>query len=221
MRSTSSATSLHVAISEGITVANDLPFVLFGGINVIEDLDTTLAAAEHFAEVTRKLGIPFVFKASFDKANRSSIHSFRGVGLEEGLRVLDAVKSVDRASQGGEWVLELMGDIGGEAVEIVHALPQGLAHVADRSGEQSDLVPSAVEAGYVDLARTAQPHPVRGNRKPAQRTRDGSRKKERQQKGEQRRREKSQAELGTLLPDGAGEVAIIGSDHPDEPQKKT
>lgn len=43
MRSTSSATSLHVAISEGITVANDLPFVLFGGINVIEDLDTTLA----------------------------------------------------------------------------------------------------------------------------------------------------------------------------------
>ncbi len=93
MRSTSSATSLHVAISEGITVANDLPFVLFGGINVIEDLDTTLAAAEHFAEVTRKLGIPFVFKASFDKANRSSIHSFRGVGLEEGLRVLDAVKS--------------------------------------------------------------------------------------------------------------------------------
>ena len=93
MRSISSATSLHVAISEGITVANDLPFVLFGGINVIEDLDTTLAAAEHFAEVTRKLGIPFVFKASFDKANRSSIHSFRGVGLDEGLRVLDAVKS--------------------------------------------------------------------------------------------------------------------------------
>jgi len=58
MRSTSSATSLHVAISEGITVANDLPFVLFGGINVIEDLDTTLAAAEHFAEVTASWGYP-------------------------------------------------------------------------------------------------------------------------------------------------------------------
>ncbi len=93
MQSTSSATCLRISISEGITVANDLPFVLFGGINVIEDLDTTLAVAEHFAAVTRKLGIPFVFKASFDKANRSSIHSFRGVGLDEGLRVLDAVKS--------------------------------------------------------------------------------------------------------------------------------
>lgn len=84
---------VSIAISETITVANDQPFVLFGGINVIEDLDSTLAAAEHFVTVTRQLGIPFVFKASFDKANRSSIHSFRGVGLEAGLPILKAVKS--------------------------------------------------------------------------------------------------------------------------------
>ncbi|MDE1167880.1 MAG: 3-deoxy-8-phosphooctulonate synthase [Pseudomonas sp.] len=73
-------------------IGNDLPFTLFGGINVLEDLDSTLAACERYVEVTQALDIPFVFKASFDKANRSSMHSYRGVGLEEGLRILEAVK---------------------------------------------------------------------------------------------------------------------------------
>ncbi len=71
---------------------NDKPFVLFGGINVIEDLDSTLKACETYVDVTSRLGIPYVFKASFDKANRSSIHSFRGPGLEEGLKILRKVK---------------------------------------------------------------------------------------------------------------------------------
>ena len=75
-----------------ILVANDRPFTLFGGINVLEDLDSTLRAAQHYVRVTEKLGIPLVFKASFDKANRSSIHSFRGVGLEEGMKIFAAVK---------------------------------------------------------------------------------------------------------------------------------
>ena len=82
---------MTVSIS-GITVANNAPFVLFGGINVIEDLDSTLAACEQYVATTRKLGIPYVFKASFDKANRSSIHSFRGVGLDEGMKIFQAVK---------------------------------------------------------------------------------------------------------------------------------
>ena len=76
----------------GLAVANDAPFTLFGGVNVLEDLDSTLAACEAYVEVTQKLGIPFVFKASFDKANRSSIHSFRGVGLDEGLKIFETVK---------------------------------------------------------------------------------------------------------------------------------
>ena len=75
-----------------ILVANNRPFTLFGGINVLEDLDSTLRAAQHYVRVTEKLGIPLVFKASFDKANRSSIHSFRGVGLEEGMKIFAAVK---------------------------------------------------------------------------------------------------------------------------------
>lgn len=83
---------MNVKISDGVVVGNNLPFVLFGGLNVLEDLDSTLYAAERYVEVTRKLGIPYVFKASFDKANRSSITSFRGVGLEEGLRIFEQVK---------------------------------------------------------------------------------------------------------------------------------
>lgn len=83
---------MDVSISPKIAVGNDRPFTLFGGLNVLEDLDSTLAACEHFVKVTSKLNIPFVFKASFDKANRSSLHSYRGVGLEEGLRIFSAVK---------------------------------------------------------------------------------------------------------------------------------
>ena len=75
-----------------ITFANDQPFVLLGGVNVLEDLDFTLNCAGHYKTVCERLGIPLVFKASYDKANRSSIHSFRGPGLEEGLAILKAVK---------------------------------------------------------------------------------------------------------------------------------
>ncbi|MGO1281776.1 MAG: 3-deoxy-8-phosphooctulonate synthase, partial [Psychrobacter sp.] len=60
-------------ITENITVGNDQPFVLFGGINVIESRDLALKTCEAYVEITQKLGIPYVFKASFDKANRSSI----------------------------------------------------------------------------------------------------------------------------------------------------
>lgn len=74
-------------------IANDRPFVLIGGINVLESRDMALRVAEHFKRVTDKLKIPYVFKASFDKANRSSASSFRGPGLEEGLRLLLEIKT--------------------------------------------------------------------------------------------------------------------------------
>lgn len=88
-----SITPLEVRLTDTVVVSNKKPFVLFGGLNVLEDLDSTLRAAECYVEVTRKLGIPYVFKASFDKANRSSIKSYRGVGLEEGLRIFAEVKA--------------------------------------------------------------------------------------------------------------------------------
>ena len=77
----------------GIPVANHLPFVLFGGMNVLESRDLALRVAEHYVATCSKLGIPYVFKASFDKANRSSVNSFRGPGLEEGLRIFQDIKA--------------------------------------------------------------------------------------------------------------------------------
>ncbi len=77
----------------GVAFANTAPFVLLGGMNVLESDALATEVAAHFVAVTRKLGIPYVFKASFDKANRSSIHSYRGPGLEKGLQILADIKS--------------------------------------------------------------------------------------------------------------------------------
>lgn len=76
-----------------IQMGNDLPFVLFGGMNVLESKDLAFEIAETYIDITRRLGIPYVFKASFDKANRSSLNSFRGPGLEKGIEWLAEIKN--------------------------------------------------------------------------------------------------------------------------------
>lgn len=75
-----------------IDVGNSLPFVLFGGMNVLESRDMAMQVAESYVKVTQKLNIPYVFKASFDKANRSSIYSYRGPGMDEGLKIFQEIK---------------------------------------------------------------------------------------------------------------------------------
>ncbi len=70
----------------------DQPFFLLAGPCVIESEAMAMNTAEQLKQITTKLGIPFVYKSSFDKANRSSIDSFRGLGMEEGLRILQKVK---------------------------------------------------------------------------------------------------------------------------------
>ena len=77
----------------GRTFANDQPMVLIGGINVLESAELAMESAAEFVRVCDQLSLPYVFKASFDKANRSSIRSFRGPGLEAGLKILADVKS--------------------------------------------------------------------------------------------------------------------------------
>ncbi|MGM0912978.1 MAG: 3-deoxy-8-phosphooctulonate synthase [Pseudomonadota bacterium] len=77
----------------GLKAGNSLPLMLFGGMNVLESRELALEVAEAYVDVTARLGMSYVFKASFDKANRSSIHSFRGPGLEKGLEILAEVKS--------------------------------------------------------------------------------------------------------------------------------
>ncbi|MGY6772495.1 3-deoxy-8-phosphooctulonate synthase [Gallibacterium sp. ZY190522] len=75
-----------------IEIANDKPFVLFGGMNVLESRDMAMQVCEQYVKVTDKLNVPYIFKASFDKANRSSIHSYRGPGMEEGLKIFEELK---------------------------------------------------------------------------------------------------------------------------------
>ena len=84
--------SVPIEIAD-IAVSNDAPMALFGGMNVLESRDMAMQIAEAYVTVTQKLGIPYVFKASFDKANRSSIHSFRGPGVDEGLKIFEEIKT--------------------------------------------------------------------------------------------------------------------------------
>mgnify|MGYP003665132104 CR=1 FL=1 len=86
-------TPLHLSLNANVTFGNDLPFVLVGGMNVLESHALAMEVAEHYVDVCGRLGIPYVFKASFDKANRSSIHSYRGPGLAIGLQILQDVKT--------------------------------------------------------------------------------------------------------------------------------
>ena len=76
----------------GFEVGIDQPFFLIAGTCVVESEQMTIDTAATLKEITDELGIPFIYKSSFDKANRSSVDSFRGPGIEEGLRVLQAVK---------------------------------------------------------------------------------------------------------------------------------
>lgn len=124
-----------------IDISNNSPFTLFGGINVLEDLDSTLKACEQYVNVTSKLNIPFVFKASFDKANRSSIHSYRGVGLEEGMKIFAQVKkefNVPVITDVHEpWQAEPVAEV----VDVIQ-LPAFLAR-------QTDLVHAMAKTGRV------------------------------------------------------------------------
>ena len=69
-------------------IDNKDSMVLMGGMNVLESRDLAMQVAEKFKEITQKLNINYIFKGSFDKANRSSINSYRGPGMDEGLKIL-------------------------------------------------------------------------------------------------------------------------------------
>ena len=124
-----------------ITFANDRPFVLLGGINVLEDLEFALHCAEHFKNVCKLLGIPLVFKASYDKANRSSIHSFRGPGLEHGLNILQAVKDTHNIPVITDVHTPTEAVAASEVADIIQ-LPAFLAR-------QTDLVSSMAKTGRI------------------------------------------------------------------------
>ena len=122
-----------------ITFANDQPFVLLGGVNVLEDLDFALHCAGHYKDVCKRLNIPLVFKASYDKANRSSIHSFRGPGLNEGLKILQAVKDTHG--------IPVITDVHSPEEAVAAANVADIIQLPAFLARQTDLVRAMAETG--------------------------------------------------------------------------
>jgi 2-dehydro-3-deoxyphosphooctonate aldolase (KDO 8-P synthase) len=131
-----------------IAVANDRPFVLFGGINVLESRDLAMETAAHFQQVCQSLGIPLVFKASFDKANRSSVDSFRGPGLEQGLTWLADVKQA--------YGLPILTDVHEPAQAAAAAQVADVIQLPAFLCRQTDLVVAMAETGAVINIKKAQ-----------------------------------------------------------------
>ena len=77
-----------------VSIGLDEGLFVISGPCVIEDLDSSLAIAKQLSKISESCGVPIIFKASFDKANRSSISSYRGPGLEKGLEILDKVREL-------------------------------------------------------------------------------------------------------------------------------
>ena len=124
-----------------ITFANDRPFALLGGVNVLEDLDFALRCASHYKDVCARLNIPLVFKASYDKANRSSIHSFRGPGLKQGLEILQAVKDT--------YGIPVITDVHSPEEAAAAAKVADIIQLPAFLARQTDLVRAMAETGAV------------------------------------------------------------------------
>lgn len=139
-----------------ITIANDKPFVLFGGMNVLESRELAFEIAEGYIDICNRLGIGYVFKASFDKANRSSLNSYRGPGLEKGVDWLGQIKE--------KYNVPIITDVH----EPYQAQP--VAEVADIIqlpaflSRQTDLVQAMAKTGAIINIKKAQflaPHEMR------------------------------------------------------------
>lgn len=124
-----------------LSISNDRPMTLIGGINVIESRDLAMRVAEAFATITADLGMPYVFKASFDKANRSSIHSYRGPGLDAGLKVLQEVRET--------FAVPVITDIHEPAQAAPVAEVCDILQIPAFLARQTDLIAAAAMTGAV------------------------------------------------------------------------
>lgn len=132
----------------GMPCSNTHPMMLFGGMNVLESKELAFEIAEAYVDVCRKLDIPYVFKASFDKANRSSIRSFRGPGLEKGLTWLSDIKS--------HFNVPLITDVHEPDQATAVAEVCDVIQLPAFLSRQTDLVVAMAETGAVMNVKKAQ-----------------------------------------------------------------
>ncbi len=131
-----------------ITFGGKNPFVLIAGPCVIESKAGALKIAESLKKITTKLKVPFVFKASYDKANRTSIHSFRGPGIEEGLRVLADIKAKIGVPVLSDVHDKYEAQLAAEVLDIIQ-IPAFLCR-------QTDLIVAAAKTGKVINVKKGQ-----------------------------------------------------------------
>ena len=131
-----------------INIGNNLPFVLFGGMNVLESRDMAMRICEQYVTVTQKLNIPYVFKASFDKANRSSINSYRGPGLDEGLKIFQEIKS--------QFGVPILTDVHEPAQAQAVAEVCDIIQLPAFLSRQTDLVAAMAKTGAIINIKKAQ-----------------------------------------------------------------
>jgi len=124
------------------------PFVLLAGPCAIEEEDRVMRIAEGIKEITERLGIPYVFKSSFDKANRSSIESYRGPGLEEGLRILERVKK--------EFDLPVISDIHLPEQAAAAAEVLDIMQIPAFLSRQTDMLTAAGKTGSIINVKKGQ-----------------------------------------------------------------
>lgn len=124
-----------------VSIGGSNPLLLIAGPCVIESMDATLRAAERLMEITSKVGIQLVFKASYDKANRTSVTSYRGPGMKEGLRILARVKE--------SFGLPIISDI--HSIEQIDeaAAVLDILQIPAFLCRQTDLVVAAAKSGKV------------------------------------------------------------------------
>ncbi len=122
-----------------ILIGQGSPLVLISGPCVIEDYKTTFEIASFLKELTQKLDIPFIFKASYDKANRTSINSFRGPGITEGLKILESIKA--------ELGVTILSDIHSISEIADAALVLDIIQIPAFLCRQTDLIVEAARAG--------------------------------------------------------------------------
>ena len=132
----------------GMPCSNTHPMMLFGGINVLESRDLAFEVAEIFVSICHKLKMPYVFKASFDKANRSSSRSFRGPGIEQGLTWLADIK--DRFN------VPLITDVHEPKQALFAAEICDVIQLPAFLSRQTDLVAAIAETGAVINVKKAQ-----------------------------------------------------------------
>ena len=145
----------HIQLND-ITIGNDQPFVLFGGMNVLESKDLAFEIAESYIDICKRLNIGYVFKASFDKANRSSLYSFRGPGLEKGIEWLSDIKKTFNVPI----ITDVHEPYQAEPVAAVADIIQLPAFLS----RQTDLVAAMAKTGAIINVKKAQflaPHEMK------------------------------------------------------------